>query len=70
MVEAINVSSIDMPYEVSEWDVLGLYEAPSTTVKPARVAESVFNIEGKVIDIKEFTDHQQPGMSLAAIVLI
>ena len=30
----------------------------------------VFSIEGKVIGIKEFTDHQQPGMSLAAIVLI
>ena len=39
-------------------------------MKPSRVEESVFNIEGKVIDIKEFTDHQQPGMSLAATVLI
>lgn len=37
---------------------------------PARVAESVFNIEGKVVDVKEFTDHQQPGMSIAATVLI
>ena len=39
-------------------------------MKPSRVEESVFNIEGKVIDIKEFTDHQKPGMSLAATVLI
>lgn len=39
-------------------------------MKPGRVAESVFNIEGKVIDITEFTDHQQPGMSIAANVLI
>lgn len=70
MIEAVNASSIDAPYGVSEWDVSGLHEAPSTTVKPSRVAESVFNIEGKVIDIKEFTDHQQPGMSLAATVLI
>lgn len=30
----------------------------------------VFSIEGKAIGIKEFTDHQQPGMSLAATVLI
>ena len=66
MIEAVNATSIDAPYDVSEWDVSGLHEAPSSTVKPARVAESVFNIEGKVIDIKEFTDHQKPGMSLAA----
>ncbi|KAJ5195863.1 hypothetical protein N7449_006342 [Penicillium cf. viridicatum] len=70
MIEAVNATSIDAPYGVSEWDVSGLHEAPSTTVKPSRVAESVFNIEGKVIDIKEFTDHQQPGMSLAATVLV
>ena len=70
MIEAVNASSIDAPYGVSEWDISGLHEASSTTVKPSRVKESVFNIEGKVIDIKEFTDHQQPGMSLAATVLI
>jgi flavin reductase (DIM6/NTAB) family NADH-FMN oxidoreductase RutF len=70
MIEAVNATSIDAPYGVSEWEVSGLHEAPSTTVKPSRVEESVFNIEGKVIDIKEFTDHQQPGMSLAATVLI
>ncbi|PLB40386.1 flavin reductase family protein [Aspergillus candidus] len=70
MIEAVNASSIDAPYGVSEWEVSGLHEAPSTTVKPSRVEESVFNIEGKVIDIKEFTDHQQPGMSIAATVLI
>jgi flavin reductase (DIM6/NTAB) family NADH-FMN oxidoreductase RutF len=70
MIEAVNATSIDAPYGVSEWDVSGLHEAPSSTVKPGRVAESVFNIEGKVVDIKEFTDHQNPGMSLAATVLI
>ncbi|KAJ5800378.1 uncharacterized protein N7518_002446 [Penicillium psychrosexuale] len=70
MIEAVNASSIDAPYGVSEWDITGLHEAPSSTVKPSRVAESVFNIEGKVVDIKEFTDYQQPGMSLAATVLI
>ncbi|EHA26134.1 hypothetical protein ASPNIDRAFT_171186 [Aspergillus niger ATCC 1015] len=70
MVEAVNACSIDAPYGLSEWEISGLHEAPSTTVKPSRVAESVFNIEGKVIDIKEFTDHQRPGMSIAANVLI
>ncbi|KAE8339617.1 hypothetical protein BDV24DRAFT_165150 [Aspergillus arachidicola] len=71
MIEAVNATSIDAPYGVSEWDVSGLHEAPSTTVKPSRVKESVFSIEGKaVINIKEFADHQQPGVSMAATVLI
>ncbi|KAF5863825.1 hypothetical protein ETB97_009288 [Aspergillus alliaceus] len=68
MIEAVNAAATDAPHGVSEWDVSGLHEAPSTTVRPSRVKESVFNIEGKVIDIKEFVDHQQPGMSIAATV--
>ncbi|KAJ5650454.1 uncharacterized protein N7484_004177 [Penicillium longicatenatum] len=70
MIEAVNATSIDAPYGISEWEVSGLHEAPSTTVKPSRVAESVLSVEGKVLDIKEFTDHQRPGMSIAATVLI
>ncbi|KAF9893437.1 hypothetical protein FE257_010749 [Aspergillus nanangensis] len=70
MIEAVNATSIDAPYGVSEWEVSGLHEAPTTTVRPARVRESVFSIEGKVVDIKEFGDHAQPGMSIASLVLI
>ncbi|XHG05428.1 hypothetical protein AWENTII_008653 [Aspergillus wentii] len=70
MIEAVNASSIDAPYGVSEWEVSGLHEAATTTVTPSRVEESVFSIEGKVVDIKEFTDHVKPGMSLAGVVLI
>ncbi|EKV15872.1 hypothetical protein PDIP_38550 [Penicillium digitatum Pd1] len=69
MIEAVNAPYLDAPYSGSEWDASVLHEAPSSTVKLSRVAESVFNIEGKVIDIKEFTDYQHPGMSLAATVL-
>ncbi|KAK7228019.1 hypothetical protein V2G26_000189 [Clonostachys chloroleuca] len=70
MIEAVNASSIDAPYGVSEWEVSGLHEAPTTTVEPSRVRESVFSIEGKVVDIKEFSDHQKSGMSIASLVLI
>lgn len=70
MIEAVNASSIDAPYGVSEWDVSGLHEAPTTTVKASRVQESVFSVEGKVVDVKEFEDHVQPGMSIASLVLI
>lgn len=69
MIEAVSASSIDAPYGLSEWDITGLTEAPTTTVKPSRVKESVFSIEGKVVDIKEFEAHK-PGMSSAAICLI
>ncbi|KAI1498986.1 hypothetical protein F5X99DRAFT_391336 [Biscogniauxia marginata] len=69
MIEAVNAASIDAPYGVSEWEISGLHEAPATTVRPARVQESVFSIEGKVVDIKEFTDHAE-GMSVASLVLI
>ncbi|KAM0563033.1 hypothetical protein ACHAPJ_001877 [Fusarium lateritium] len=69
MIEAVSASSIDAPYDVSEWDITGLTEAPTTTVKPSRVKESVLSIEGKVVDIKEFDGHK-PGMSSAAICLI
>ncbi|OJJ78659.1 flavin reductase family protein [Aspergillus glaucus CBS 516.65] len=70
MIEAVNATSIDAPYGVSEWEVSGLHEAPTKTVKPSRVQESVFSTEGKVVDIKEFEDHVQPGMSIASLVLV
>lgn len=70
MIEAVNASSIDAPYGVSEWDVTGLTEAPTSTVKASRVQESVLSIEGKVVDVKEFADHATPGMSIASLVLI
>lgn len=70
MIEAVNATAIDAPYGVSEWDISGLHEAPASTVKPARVQESVFSVEGKVVDVKEFKDHQREGMSVAGMVLI
>jgi flavin reductase (DIM6/NTAB) family NADH-FMN oxidoreductase RutF len=69
MIEAVSASSIDAPYGVSEWDITGLTEAPTTTVKPTRVKESIFSIEAKVVDIKEFEGHST-GMSKAAVCLL
>jgi flavin reductase (DIM6/NTAB) family NADH-FMN oxidoreductase RutF len=47
-----------------------LHQAPSTTVKPARVKEFVFSIEGRLTDLKEFEHHAKPGMSLASLAVI
>lgn len=69
MIEAVNSTSIDAPYGVSEWQVSGLTEASATTVRPGRVQESVFSIEGKVVDVKEFSAHSE-GMSVAGLVMI
>lgn len=69
MIEAVNATSIDAPYGISEWEVSGLTKAPSSTVRPARVKESVFSVEGEVVDIKEFEAHK-PGMSVGGVVLI
>lgn len=40
--EAVNATSIDAPYGISEWDLSGLHEAHSATVSPSRVKESIF----------------------------
>ncbi|KAF2130167.1 nitrilotriacetate monooxygenase component B [Dothidotthia symphoricarpi CBS 119687] len=70
MIEAVNATSIDAPYGVSEWDIAGLNEAPSSTVRPSRVQESIFSIEGKVADVKELGEYKQDGNSVASMVLI
>ncbi|KAI0903590.1 hypothetical protein F4823DRAFT_618059 [Ustulina deusta] len=70
MIEAVNATSVDAPRHISEWDISGLHKAPTSTVKPKRVRESVFSIEGKVVDIKEFKSHVTEGKSLAGLVLI
>jgi flavin reductase (DIM6/NTAB) family NADH-FMN oxidoreductase RutF len=54
----------------SGWTISGLHQAPSVTVKPARVKESVFSIEGKLTDMKEFEHHVKPGMSSALLAII
>ncbi|PYH91407.1 hypothetical protein BO71DRAFT_486283 [Aspergillus ellipticus CBS 707.79] len=69
MIEAVNATSIDAPYGVSEWEVSGLTKAEGSTVRAARVRESVFSVEGKVLDIKEFAAHK-PGMSKSAVVMM
>ncbi|GJE94216.1 flavin reductase family protein [Phanerochaete sordida] len=44
-VEQANVTCIDTPSNVSEWELSGLTRAPSVHVKPARVKESAFSME-------------------------
>lgn len=54
MMEAVNATSLNAPAGVSEWAFSGLHQAPSSTVKPARVKESIFSIEGKLIHTVDY----------------
>jgi flavin reductase (DIM6/NTAB) family NADH-FMN oxidoreductase RutF len=54
MIEAVNVTSLDAPRGTSEWAISGLHQAPSSTVKPPRVQEAVFSIEGRLIEAVEY----------------
>ena len=54
MIEAVNATSLDAPYGTSEWDIAGLHPAACTTVKPSRFKESVFSIEGRLLEIVDF----------------
>ncbi|KAK5699187.1 hypothetical protein LTR17_023468 [Elasticomyces elasticus] len=54
MIEAANACSIDAPFGVSEWDICGLKQAAFAVVRPARVQESVFSIEGKLVKIVDY----------------
>ena len=60
MMEAVNATSLDAPYGMSEWSISGLHQAPYSTVKPSRVAESIFSIEGKLIQMVDYNTSRQP----------
>jgi flavin reductase (DIM6/NTAB) family NADH-FMN oxidoreductase RutF len=65
LAEAMNLSSTELPADVSEFEISGLTPQPSTTVKPPRVAESPVHFECKVATIFDFGD--QPGSGSVVI---
>lgn len=70
-VEAMNATSIDAPYEVSEWDLSGLTPVyDCKTVSAARVKESVFSIEAKLESVRDFYSRQNPGTRSGSLELI
>ena len=69
-IEAANCTSINAPYGVSEWAISGLHPASCTTVKASRVKESIFSIEGKLIETKELESRATPGKKTGVLVII
>jgi flavin reductase (DIM6/NTAB) family NADH-FMN oxidoreductase RutF len=69
-IEAANATSVNAPYGISEWALTGLHSAPCTTVKASRVKESIFSIEGKLVETKEFESRATPGKKTGVLAII
>jgi len=69
-IEAANATSIDLPYGQSEWSISGLTPADCEVVAPSRVKESIFSVEGKLINTQEFESRATPGKKTGVLAII
>lgn len=69
-VEAANACAIDLPYGQSEWSVSGLTPADTDVVRPKRVKESVFSIEGKLLSTQEFASRADENKKTGVLAVI
>lgn len=69
-LEAANATSINAPYGVSEWSLSGLTPAASKDVRPNRVKEAVFSIEGKLVSTQEFESRATPGKKTGVLAIV
>ena len=53
ILEQMNMTSIDFPPEVDEFEIAGLTKLPSIKVKPPRIAESPANLECRLASTVE-----------------
>lgn len=70
MIEAVNATSLDAPRGTSEWAISGLHQAPSSTVKPPRVQEAVFSIEGRLIDVVDYKTSRSPVRNKGKLAIV
>lgn len=69
-LEAANACSINAPYGISEWALTGLHPAKCSEIKAPRVAESIFSIEGKLMNTQEFESRGEPGKKTGVMAVI
>ncbi|KAJ0422046.1 hypothetical protein BJY00DRAFT_311447 [Aspergillus carlsbadensis] len=70
-IEAANATSLDIPVDESEWGLSGLEPAPSATVRPDRVKDAVFSIEGKLLEMKDLDyGHGENNKAFGALAII
>lgn len=70
MAEAVNQTSAPYPFEVDEFDAVGLTRVASTVVKPPRVAESPAALECRVFQIVPHGSGPQHATWVIAEVLV
>ncbi|KIV97320.1 hypothetical protein PV10_01082 [Exophiala mesophila] len=69
-LEAMNSTSIDLPYGQSEWATSGLTPGETKVVSPSRVKEAIFSIEGKLLNTQEFESRVNPGKKTGVLAVI
>lgn len=69
-VEAANACSINSPYGISEWSLVGLHPAPTKKVKPSRVKEAVFAAECTLVEVKEWQSKAKPDTASGAMAIL
>lgn len=69
-LEATNATSVNAAYGESEFELAGLTETECSTVKAPRVKESIFSIEGKLVETKEFESRVKPGKKTGVLAII
>lgn len=67
-IEQANVTCIDTPSDVSEWELSGLTRAPSVHVKAPRVKESAFSMECELYQAIDIV-HPDTGAKTNTFVL-
>jgi hypothetical protein len=55
---------------MTEWAISGLHPAPCSEIKPARVQEAVFSVEGKLDELKELESRVTPGKKTGVMAII
>ncbi|MGH8016348.1 MAG: flavin reductase family protein, partial [Candidatus Zixiibacteriota bacterium] len=61
MVQQVNLASTEYPSDINEFVKSGLTPIPSDIVKPARVAESPFQMECKLLELKSYGNQPSSG---------
>ncbi|PSR74019.1 hypothetical protein PHLCEN_2v10203 [Hermanssonia centrifuga] len=67
-VEQANITSIDCPPEINEWDLSGLTKVPSDIVKAPRVKESAFSMECELFQSIDIV-HPDTGAATTTLIL-
>ncbi|TBU39424.1 hypothetical protein BD309DRAFT_969731 [Dichomitus squalens] len=67
-IENANITSLDSPANVSEWEISGLTKEPSIHVKAPRVKESAFSMECELFQAVDIT-HPDTGKQTGTLIL-